>query len=153
MICVFSPVKFCSFNTLIYPSKKYNIDKGDGSGIVNIFNMFLKVQCRYKHMAWTTLLHLEHIVIALERMLGVVQRIQFRCFPFPKRTSLFLFPCIKCMLSKFLGKSPENANFYILHRMHIFYIDKIQIHSIYYASIIWQSCYQGTSVSLSRQHK
>jgi hypothetical protein len=24
-------------------------------------------------------------VIALERMFGVVQRIQFRCFPFPKR--------------------------------------------------------------------
>ena len=55
-----------------------------------MFNMFLKIQSRYKHMARTTLLHLEHIVIALERMFGVVQRIQFRCFPFPKRTSLFL---------------------------------------------------------------
>jgi hypothetical protein len=31
-------------------------------------------------------------VIALERMFGVVQRIQFRCFPFPKRTSLFMLP-------------------------------------------------------------
>jgi hypothetical protein len=51
-LCFFT-VKFCSFNTLIYPSKKYNIDKGDESGIVNIFNMLLKVQCRYKHMAWT----------------------------------------------------------------------------------------------------
>ena len=56
----------------------------------SMFNMFLKVQCRYKHMALTTVLHLEHIVIALERMLGVVQSIQFRCFPFPKRSSLFL---------------------------------------------------------------
>jgi hypothetical protein len=37
---VFSPVNFCSFNTLIYPSKKYNIDKGDQSGIVNILTMF-----------------------------------------------------------------------------------------------------------------
>ena len=81
-LCFFTVI-FCSFNTLIYPSKKYNIDKGDESGIVNIFNMFLKVQCRYKHMAWTTLLHLVHIVLALERMLGVVQRIQFRCFLFP----------------------------------------------------------------------
>ena len=90
MICVFffSPVKFCSFNTLIYPSKNIYWQK---LWIVNMFNMFLKVQCRYKHMV-TTLLHLEHIVIALERMFGVVQRIQFRCFPFPKRTSLFLLP-------------------------------------------------------------
>ena len=83
----FPPVKLCSFNTLIYPSKNIYWQK---LWIVNIFNMFLKVQCRYKHMAWTTLLHLEHIVVALERMFGVVQRIQFRCFPFPKRTSLFL---------------------------------------------------------------
>jgi hypothetical protein len=85
----FSPVKFCSFNTLIYPSKNIYWQK---LWIVNMFNMFLKVQCRYKHMAWTTLLHLVHIVIALERIFGVVQRIQFRCFPFPKRTSLFMLP-------------------------------------------------------------
>ena len=36
------------------------------------------------------------------------------------------------MLSKFLGKSPENAYFYILHRMRIFYIDKIQMKIVFY---------------------
>lgn len=91
VICVFffSPGKFCFFITLNYPSKIY-IDKGDEWGIVNMFNMFLKVQCRYKHMAWTP--HLENTMIALKRMFGVVQRIQFRCFPLSKRTSLFLLP-------------------------------------------------------------
>ena len=36
------------------------------------------------------------------------------------------------MLSKFLGKSPENAYFYFLHRMRIFYFDKIQMKIVFY---------------------
>ena len=124
-LCIFSPVKFCSFNTLIYPSKKYILT------IVNMFNMFLKVQCRYKHMAWTTLLHLEHIVIALERMFGVVQRIQLRCFPFPKRTSLFLLPWLT-RWSRLITLSTDNAwtidwvNFIHLfcwYKIYAFYVE------------------------------
>jgi hypothetical protein len=42
------------------------------------------------------------------------------------------------MLSKFLGKSPENANFFslhILHRMRIFYINKIQMKIVQASSV------------------
>jgi hypothetical protein len=70
---------------------------------------FLKFNAETSTWHEPTLLHLKHIVIALERMLGVVQRIQFRCFPFPN-VQVYV-----CCLDKLILTIPDSSPLSILY--------------------------------------
>ena len=125
MICVFSPVKFCSFNTLIYTSKQYILTKVMKQEL-SIYSI-----CFLKFNADTSTWHepLYYIVIALQRMLGVAQRIQFRCFPFPNVQVYFWCALITwppdnaCIIDwiNFISDKIRSSSVFCWYKIYAFY--------------------------------